>query len=158
MNDVVAMKAEEQYKIAVNARQLEVQMFWQRSNYLLLINTAIAAAYVSQASDAYLALCGLGAAVLWFGVNLGGKYWQVRWEAAVSRLECLMSPNLKLFSASRDEVDQEVRAFIARSGHQGASVFLDRLILLRLSVTAIVILLSLGFVIAWLIALFLRVA
>jgi hypothetical protein len=149
------MDKDETYKIAVNTRQFEIQLFWQRSNYFLALNTAAAAGFFSLSLEKpghaiALALFGLAVAVLWLCVNLGGKYWQVRWEAAADRLERDTAPEAKLFSASCEDVDREVRASVAKANHGRLRTPFDKLMLLKPSVSFAMTLLSLGFILLWL--------
>lgn len=105
------MKTEELYKIAIATRTLEIQMFWQRSNYFMVLNTAIAVGFFSQ-RDTFLAatLAAVGAIVslLWYFVNLGGKFWQSRWEERVAILEKRLAEeeglDIELFSASWETI------------------------------------------------------
>ena len=144
----------ELFKIAVAARQLEIQLFWQRSNYFLVLNTAAAAGFFSLRPEngryaILLAIFGLAASLLWFRVNLGGKYWQVRWEAAAGDLESNLPVNRGLFSASSGEIRQLVAAAIAKNGHTGFRGCIDNLILAKPSVSFAMILLSLLFALLW---------
>ncbi len=146
------MDKDEQFKLAVNTRQFEIQMFWQRSNYFMILNTAIAVGFFSLKNEFYApVLAGLGAAVsmLWFLVNLGGKYWQSRWEEAASRLENECAPNAKLFAATKEEVHQEVIRSLEKGGHKGFQEWLDKQILKKPSVSYQMTFLSFFFVLFW---------
>lgn len=69
------MEKDELYKIAIQTRNLEIGMFWQRSNYFMVLNTAIAIGFFTQKGGSYgflLAALGAIVSVLWFFVNLGG--------------------------------------------------------------------------------------
>ncbi len=62
---------------------MEIGLFWQRSNYFLVLNTAIATGFfvlVDKSAPLAVLLGPLGCwvSVLWFAVNLGSKYWQTR--------------------------------------------------------------------------------
>jgi hypothetical protein len=43
-NDQIDLEA---YRVAKEARNLEITLFWQRSNYFLVLSTAIAAGFFS---------------------------------------------------------------------------------------------------------------
>ena len=59
------MDKQEVYKIAVNTRQTEIQLFWQRSNYFMVLNIAIAVGFFALKNESYdPVLAGLGAPVL----------------------------------------------------------------------------------------------
>src|SRR5258705_9819865 len=78
------------YRIAYDTRNFEISLFWQRSNYFLVLNTAIAVGFFSANRDAYrlgLSIVGLVVALLWVRINLGSKYWQVRWEHRLEIVE-----------------------------------------------------------------------
>lgn len=82
------------YKIATEIRNFEIKLFWQRSNYFLVLSTAIATGtFLVKEHDhqILLAIFGFIVSVLWFRINLGGKYWQGRWEAKLSNIEGSMN-------------------------------------------------------------------
>jgi len=79
-NDQIDLEA---YRVAKEARNLEITLFWQRSNYFLVLSTAIAAGFFSLRDAKYalpLAIFGLVVGLLWIAVNLGSEFWQSRWE------------------------------------------------------------------------------
>lgn len=146
------MEKDELFKLAISTRQFEIQMFWQRSNYFMILNTAIAVGFFSLKYESYAPLlAGLGVAVsvLWYFVNLGGKYWQSRWEEAAWRFESDCAPEAKLFAATKDEVHEEVTKSLARGDHKGFHKWLDKKILKKPSVSYQMIFLSFFFVLFW---------
>src|SRR3954451_9881664 len=72
----------EAFRAAYQTRNFEIGLFWQRSNYFLVLNTAVAAGFFVADRSFRPLLCGTGAVVsaLWLAVNLGSKFWQERWE------------------------------------------------------------------------------
>jgi lipopolysaccharide export LptBFGC system permease protein LptF len=69
----------EAYRVAREARNLEINLFWQRSNYFLVLSTAVGAAFFSLKGPKYsvsLALFGIAVGCLWIATNLGSKFWQ----------------------------------------------------------------------------------
>ena len=105
------MNNDELYKIAIQTRNMEIGLFWQRSNYFLVLNTATAVGFFSIGIWAYqvaLSLFGLVVSVLWFRVNLGSKYWQSRWEHRVSVLEQEIDGNIQMFSATKEVCNSDV--------------------------------------------------
>ena len=42
---MVDLNEKEQFERATSERQFEIQMFWQRSNYFMVLNTAIAVGF-----------------------------------------------------------------------------------------------------------------
>jgi hypothetical protein len=148
------MNNDELYKIAVGARQFEIQMFWQRSNYFMVLNTALAVGFFALRNGWYaplLAFVGAVVCLIWYLVNLGSKYWQCRWEEAASRLE--QSPEAKLFAVTPEEIQQEVTRSLEKARHEGLQKWLDGQILKKPSVSYLMILVSLFFVVLWLIVL-----
>ncbi|MBI3563291.1 MAG: hypothetical protein HY080_16430 [Gammaproteobacteria bacterium] len=146
------MDKQEIYKIAVNTRQLEIQLFWQRSNYFMVLNTAIAVGFFSLQKASYApALAALGAAVslLWFFINLGGKYWQSRWEEAAARIERECCPDAKLFAASPEFIKEEVSRSLSVGEHKGFQKWLDKQILKKPSVSYQMTVLSFFFMVFW---------
>src|ERR1017187_10480268 len=92
----------EAYRVAKEARNMEITLFWQRSNYFLVLSTAIAAGFFSLRDAKYalpLAIFGLLVGVLWIAVNLGSKFWQSRWEYRLRLAEEQLRPGMNLFSA-----------------------------------------------------------
>jgi hypothetical protein len=100
------------YKIALETRNLEINLFWQRSNYFLVLNTAIAVGFFSRGDqDKYsflLGLLGVGAAYLWLLINLGSKFWQSRWEHRLEVIEEKLPIPVGLFSAKWPDVSSDV--------------------------------------------------
>jgi len=128
----------EAYKVARETRNLEITLFWQRSNYFLVLSTAIAAGFFSLHEPKYalpLASFGLTVACLWILVNLGSKFWQARWETRLRLVEEELRPGMNLFSASwvtvQDDVKQSFQFRKRGLIHRGYT----RLVLLKPSVT-----------------------
>ncbi len=99
-NDRISLEA---YRVARETRNLEITLFWQRSNYFLVLSTAIAVGFFSLHGHHYalpLAVFGVVVGMLWFFVNLGSKFWQSRWEHRLRLTEEQLHPNMNLFSAS----------------------------------------------------------
>ena len=148
------MERYELYKIAIQTRNLEIGMFWQRSNYFMALNTAIAIGFFTQKAGPYgLILAALGAIVslLWFFVNLGGKYWQSRWEQRASIYEKEVAPDADLFSASKETIQTDVEVSLSRGNHTGFQKWLDKQILKKPSVSYQMMVLSFFFVCFWVI-------
>jgi hypothetical protein len=87
---VDGLSGSEIYRTALETRNLEINLFWQRSNYFLVLNTALAVGFLNVKDGEYslvLAIFGAIVSGLWFQVNLGSKYWQSRWEHRLSVVE-----------------------------------------------------------------------
>lgn len=59
----------EAYRTAIQARNLEIGLFWQRSNYFLVLNTAIAVGFFSLEDDVFALLFGAMGLVVAFAVG-----------------------------------------------------------------------------------------
>ncbi len=69
------------YRTAYETRNLEINLFWQRSNYYLVLSSGLAVGVFTLDSwSLRLGLCcfGLASSALWILTNLGSKFWQVK--------------------------------------------------------------------------------
>jgi hypothetical protein len=137
----------------VSTRNLEINLFWQRANYFLVLNSGLALGVFNLKDQKYFivfAIVGILAAFLWWRVCLGGKYWQTRWEQRLSDFEKRHLQGLEFFSASRQRVQDDVRAGLAFSGAKGFKKWVfDRMLALRPSVSFCMIVLALCFFWGW---------
>src|SRR5205807_4188517 len=151
-NDRDKLIGKDAYKIALDTRNLEIGLFWQRSNYFLALNTALAIGFFKVEDKGYmllLALLGLGVSWLWFRVNLGSKFWQSRWEQRLRLVEEQIAPDLKFFAADWNTIREDVRSSLKNSHHKGLQKYLDKGTLKKYSVSYQMIRLSLVFVLGW---------
>jgi hypothetical protein len=146
------------YKMALTTRNLEINLFWQRCNYFLILNSALAYAYVT-ATDKNLslpiAILGFIVCVFWYRVALGSKYWQEHWEAKLNEVETIFKADktfpsrIKLFTSTW----QESHGYVARSmGTKPRSVFesiVAAQVLSKPSVTLSMMYLVLAFCAGW---------
>jgi hypothetical protein len=142
----------EVYRAAKEVRNMEIQLFWQRSNYFLVLSTAVAAGFFSLKEGKYsipLAVLGVVVGCLWFAVNLGSKFWQSRWEHRLRLTEEALRPNLNLFSAHWETVQLDVRESFRFRRRGPLHRLYARLVLLKPSVSFMMTLLSLAFVTFW---------
>lgn len=146
------------FKIVLDTRNLEINLFWQRSNYFLVLNTALAVAFFGLQKTFYapfVAAVGAVVCYFWFRVALGGKFWQVRWERKLRELEESYSASgvfdarLKLFALDREDVKIQVKEELERGGHKGFARWLDTQILTKPSVSATMITLAVFFALCW---------
>lgn len=141
------------FKIAVETRNLEIGLFWQRSNYFLVLNTAIAVGFFSIQDWKYqlaLSVFGVLTSVLWFNVNLGSKYWQSRWEHRASELERKLGENIDLFSASKEVIDSDVKASLLNHKAIKELSIYDQWVMSKPSVSKIINILASLFILFWL--------
>jgi hypothetical protein len=142
----------EAYRVAKEARNLEITLFWQRSNYFLVLSTAIAAGFFSLRDVKYalpLATFGLVVGFLWIAVNLGSKFWQSRWEHRLRLTEEQLRPGMNLFSASWETVQEDVRQSFQFRRRGMIHRAYCRLVLLKPSVSLVMTVLSVAFVVFW---------
>jgi hypothetical protein len=146
------------FKMVLDTRNLEVGLFWQRSNYFLILNTAIAVAFFRLEPTAYapfVAFVGLVVCLFWYRVTLGGKFWQVRWERKLREIETLYAESgqfdkrLRLFLLTYEEVREEVQDELRRSSHGWYARLQDSQILAKPSVTSTMISLAFFFGSCW---------
>jgi hypothetical protein len=141
-------------KIALDNRAFEIQLFWQRSNYFLVLMTALGIGAFSVKDPVFspaIALFATACSYYWFRTNLGSKFWQESWEVEVTEL----SKELGVRSFERPL--REVRAQVRRSLKSGQAnerrsrvrKWIDRMTLKKYSVTYNMILLSLVSTILW---------
>lgn len=106
-----AIEVKDLYKTLLDTRNLEINLFWQRSNYFLVLNTGIAFGFFNIKEPRFaiiFAIAGFFASLLWFWVCLGGKYWQTRWEQRLLDFEKEHLPGLDFFSASPERIKDDV--------------------------------------------------
>lgn len=144
---------EDLFDATLAIRNFEIDLFWRRSNYFLVLNTAIAIAFFTikvEDYKIYVSALGLIVCILWFLINLGSKFWQDRWEYQLYLIEKdIANFPYKLFSANRSELKNLVQASLHLNQHNWPRRQFDKLILWRLPVSFIMILLSLLFIIFW---------
>lgn len=83
------------YKLALEIRQFEIELYWKRATYFWTLIAATFAGYFTLASSKsdhprliFLVSCiGLILSTSWYLVNRGSKYWQENWERHVDLLE-----------------------------------------------------------------------
>jgi hypothetical protein len=142
------------YKIALDTRNFEISLFWQRSNYFLALNSALALGFFNLKEQGLyglvLAIFGIVVSCLWFRANLGSKFWQSRWEQRLSIIESQIDKELKFFSADWDTIKQEVEQSLLNNPRRGLfKRWLERRVLKKPSVSNQMILLSGCFFIGW---------
>jgi hypothetical protein len=149
------------YRTILDTRNFEIRLFWQRSNYFLVLNTAIGtgffvvAASHSRGFAVLLTILGTIASALWLCVNLGSKFWQVRWETRLHDEEEKFSfeEKQKLFAADITVMKETVERGLGtpRSWRFDRRLW-HRAVLLKPSVTLMMTYLSCCFILAWLAA------
>ncbi len=141
------------YKTLLDTRNLEINLFWQRSNYFLVLNSGIAFGFFNlkdQKFSVIFAFMGLLASALWFWVCLGGKYWQTRWEQRLLEFEREYMPGLDFFGASPERIHADVEKGLAFHELRWTQRLIYRLALKQKpSVSYSMIRLSALFVIGW---------
>ncbi|MCH9705617.1 MAG: hypothetical protein K0U15_05790 [Proteobacteria bacterium] len=173
------------YKIALETRNFEIELFWKRSNYFLVLNTAIAVGFFNlESNQAFfkIFLCIFGGIVtyLWIRINLGSKYWQVKWEEELKQIEKQINPKMQMFDNEQGINDdlvyknlfssskREENNYILKEKCCGEKILDDsenwlkqriyKCVLKKPSVSFTMILLSLLFIIGWILLLIFSVA
>jgi hypothetical protein len=149
----------EAYRTAVQTRSLEINLFWQRSNYFLVLNTATAAGFFPLRGDPrfspFLACFGLLVAVLWVLTNLGSKFWQVSWEQRARLTEKELALGVRLFSEEWEKIGSGVEAAFAERERAWPHRLYETAVMWKPSVSLVMTLLSVLFTLFWLGALIL---
>ena len=153
-----SISTEKIYDIALQTRNLEINLFWQRCNYFLVLNSALAVGFFNIKDQVLLiptAFLGLVVCVLWYRVALGSKYWQERWEYCLRRTESdlrdkkIYNSQIPLFSAKWQEIRDDVRESLQANRHTGLERIIDDQIMTKPSVTLSMFYLVISFGIAW---------
>jgi hypothetical protein len=153
-NDASKPTVKDLYQILLDTRNLEIRLFWERSNYFLVLNSGIAFGFFNLTDTKYsliFAMLGLLASALWFWVCLGGKFWQTRWEQRLMDFETEHLAHLEFFAAKPDRLRSDVKKGV--SFHELGKVqrfIYDLVVRLKPSVSYSMIRLSAMFVLGWL--------
>lgn len=150
--DKLPVEVKDLYKTLLDTRNLEINLFWQRSNYFLVLNTGIAFGFFNLKDGKFaviFAVMGLFASILWFWVCLGGKFWQTRWEQRLLEFEREHLPGLDFFGASPERIRADVEKGLAFHNLRWSQRIIYRLALNKPSVSYSMIRLSGLFVIGW---------
>lgn len=140
-------------QIALDNRAFEIQLFWQRSNYFLVLITALGVGVFTIHGRIFSAIISAFAtisSVYWYKTNLGSKFWQESWEVEVVAL----ARAHKIASFERSTAD--IIAQVTKSLGEGANGdksrirrFIDRRIVSKPSVSYYMILLSVTSALIW---------
>ena len=93
-------KLEEAFKIALDTRKFEIELYWKRTGYFVLFIGAVFVGYYNIINTAkesiseyqkewlllLLAALGFLLSLLWYMANRGSKFWQENWEAHIKEL------------------------------------------------------------------------
>ncbi len=95
---VMALDKLEAYKIAIDTRNLEIKLFWQRSLFFAAFTSAIFVGYSGAGTETFqkLVLSSLGflLSFAWLLANRGSKYWYESWETKIEEIEKDYDPKL----------------------------------------------------------------
>lgn len=149
----------DELKIALDNRAFEIQLFWQRSNYFLVLMSALGIGTFSVKSTVFAPLVAMFATIcsyFWFKTNLGSKFWQESWEAEVTLLA--QEAGVRSFVKRTEEVVNQVETSLLGDGSKQKSSFIRKFvnkeIIKKPSVTYNMILLSLVATMIWAIVTF----
>lgn len=146
------------YQTRQQTRNLEIGLFWQRSNYFLVLSSGLALGFFNlwshRAFAVTFAAIGVIVSGLWIDVCLGGKYWQTRWEQRLQDFEIEQVPNIEFFGASREKTDADVRKGLGESRANSIQDFIyQKMVLGKPSVSYSMIRLAIVFAVGWIFAL-----
>lgn len=139
-----------QFDIARENRRFEIQMFWQRANYFLVLNTALAiGVFTVDNVSASVLISGFGvvASVLWYRTNLGAKFWQSFWENEVHRLAKLLG--IYALALDDDAIYAAADEIEAQDERTNVKKWINKQIRKHPSVSANMILLSMWTILGW---------
>lgn len=146
--------APDELKIALDNRAFEIQLFWQRSNYFLVLMSALGIGTFTAKDTLFAPVICLFAAIssyLWFRVNLGSKFWQESWEVEVAALA--KERKIRSFERPMSEVKAQVAKSLrdgwADEKHSWLQKWVDSETTKKFSVTYHMILLSLSSCLIW---------
>lgn len=141
-------------QIALDNRAFEIQLFWQRSNYFLVLMTALGIGTFTVKDPVFspvIALFATACSYYWFRTNLGSKFWQESWEVEVTELSKELG--VRSFERPLSEVREQVRRSLQRGQASEKRSFVRRwvdwLTVKKYSVTYNMILLSLVSTVLW---------
>jgi len=148
------------YKTVLDTRNLEISMFWQRSNYFLVLSSGLALGFFELEEtwfSLFLSIIGLISSYFWFRVCLGGKFWQSRWEHRLGIIEkkyiregiIPKDPKFILFSADKDTIKDDVQKGLGKNPHKTLHKWIDKYVMEKPSVSFEMIRLSILFVFGW---------
>ncbi|MEO9601171.1 hypothetical protein [Parasphingorhabdus sp.] len=140
--------------IALENRAFEIQLFWQRSNYFLVLITALGIGAIA-VDDNLLALIitvfGTITSFLWFRTNLGSRFWQESWEVEVNELAEKLG--VTSFERPMKDIKEQVRQSLKGSKKQSFfRRWVDQQIVKKPSVSYHMIILSIVSIAIWLCA------
>tara|TARA_R110000850_G_scaffold792_2_gene4616 strand:+ start:1706 stop:2248 length:543 start_codon:yes stop_codon:yes gene_type:complete len=140
--------------IALENRAFEIQLFWQRSNYFLVLITALGIGAIAVDANLLALLItvfGTIASFLWFRTNLGSRFWQESWEVEVNELAGQLG--VRSFERPMRDIREQVRSSLKGSKKQSfLRRWVDRQIVKKPSVSYHMIILSIISTIVWLFA------
>jgi hypothetical protein len=141
------------YRILIDTRNLEVNLFWRRTNYFLVLNSGIVLAifYVTKSIHIRVfAAMGILASLLWFWACLASKYWQTFWAERLAEFERKNLTGLDFFSANAARRDALVAQGIGAEGVGKIETSIYGLAKQCRSVSFSMLLLSIVFALGWL--------
>lgn len=141
-------------QIALDNRAFEIQLFWQRSNYFMVLMTALGIGVFSIKDLKYSLMISIFASItswFWYRTNLGSKFWHESWEVEVVNLA--KEQGIRAFERPTPDVIKQVKQSLEDASSLGdrgvVRRWLDRQILKKPSVSHYMILLSLTSTALW---------
>lgn len=104
------------YQLALDQRAFEIAQLTNRNNFFMVFQGVLLAGLIqSQGAAApvmnfFVCVAGMAMSLFQAGMASGAKYWQIRWEVAVKRIEMLLLKEL-------EDAPQLVQLFTADMTH-----------------------------------------
>ena len=103
----------EQFKIALETRNFELELFWKRSAFFWAFIVSAFAGFAALKKDspgyAFAAACfGLICSFVWTLANRGSKYWYEVWEKKIAEIEKETDPKLTFDIFKEEDVSQSL--------------------------------------------------
>jgi hypothetical protein len=141
------------YHILIDTRNLEVNLFWQRTNYFLVLNSAFVLGFFNVSNPINVrifATLGFLTSLLWVWACLASKYWQTFWQQRLEKFEIDHLGGLQFFSMDKKERNVLVKKGLEDEGLGSTSGFVYRMATRPRSVSFSMLLLAVVFIFGWL--------
>lgn len=121
----------EAFRIAFDSMNREISLFWTRSSYFVLLSTAILAGLLFNLGKPIVAIpltaLGFWVSIVWFSVNIGSRFWVLRWEKKLRSTEKdLFGKGAKLYRITIQKQVEEVNKFLHSPDYQTGSCYQEK--------------------------------
>jgi hypothetical protein len=111
------------FEILLQMRNKEIDLFWQRNNYFLALNSAFALSVTLKLDSSNILVIiipffGILISFLWWRVALGSRFWQAYWSQKLREMESNISPK-RFFNRNREESQATVKCYLKTNPIKG---------------------------------------